>query len=242
MILWVTAHVWTIKGVSAKVKGDHVQVSVSALSKRPQALLHSSCCFGHSLWFPDCSVPVFHRYCPLYRPKFSTQTLASAVSFMPQGQMLITKRGVWGPIGSDPVSSLAVPPPASLQSLSSRSAGLCSFWVMSARLPPQGLCPSSSLCLHAPHPHLPGWLPHFHGDRAQFLPAFSVRATQASGQYIGKCTHLSHRQPSLSSPLSCPTLSFRYNTYHLTDSYLLLCHVVLISVLPHSSQLQGPWS
>ena len=33
--------------------------------------------------------------------------------------MLITKRGVWGPIGSDPVSSLTVPPAASLQSLTS---------------------------------------------------------------------------------------------------------------------------
>lgn len=157
--------------------------------------------------------------------------------------MLITKRGVWGPIGSDPVSSLTIPPAASLQSLSSRSAGLCSFWVMSARLPPQGLCPSSSLCLHAPHPHLPGWPAHFHGGLAQFSLAFSVRATQATGQYMGRCTHLSHHPPYPSSPLSCRTLSFRYNTYHLTDSVIyFFVMFVLIFVLPHSSQLQSPWS
>ena len=92
-------------------------------------------------------------------------------------------------------------------------------------------------------PHLPGWLPHFHGGLAHFSLAFSVRATQVTGQYIGKCTHLSHRPPYPSSPLSCPTLSFSYNTYHLTDSVIYFFALfVLISVLPHSSQLQSPWS
>lgn len=140
--------------------------------------------------------------------------------------MLNPHKGLPGPTGSGPVSSLTFPAP-SPSVIALQLSGNCPFWVVSARLP-GGLCAGPSLCLDA-LTRL-GWPTFSLRSWPCVVVAFAEWAAHwaTPGLCVAECPPL----PYSWAPLPCPALSFAAATL-VTSCYLLLCYVCCFS-LPHS--------